>query len=56
MRDAILTVSDAGARGERVDTSGAAAEQWAIARGYDIAARTLVAGPIASAVLMPSAS
>ena len=43
MRVAILTVSDAGARGERVDTSGAAAEQWAIARGYDITARTLVA-------------
>ncbi|HEY4133162.1 MAG TPA: MogA/MoaB family molybdenum cofactor biosynthesis protein, partial [Gemmatimonadaceae bacterium] len=42
MRIAILTISDAGARGERVDTSGDAAEQWARARGADIAARALV--------------
>ena len=42
MRIAILTISDAGARGERADTSGDAIEQWARARGYDIAARTLV--------------
>src|SRR4051794_12423319 len=43
MRVAILTISDAGARGERQDTSGDATEQWARARGYDIAARELVA-------------
>jgi molybdopterin adenylyltransferase len=43
LRVAILTVSDAGARGERADTSGDAAEQWAVARGYHVAARTLVA-------------
>ena len=42
MRVAILTVSDAGARGERTDTSGDAAEQWAVARGYSIADRALV--------------
>lgn len=42
MRVAILTVSDAGARGERTDTSGDAAEQWALARGYVVADRALV--------------
>lgn len=42
MRVAILTISDAGARGERVDTSGDAAERWALARGDSIAARMLV--------------
>lgn len=42
MRLAILTISDAGARGERADTSGDAAERWALARGYDVAARALV--------------
>lgn len=51
MRVAILTISDAGARGERKDTSGDAAEQWARGRGYDVAARALVpddSGPIVS--------
>jgi molybdenum cofactor synthesis domain-containing protein len=42
MRVAILTVSDAGARGERIDTSGDAAEQWARSRGYVVADRALV--------------
>jgi molybdopterin adenylyltransferase len=42
MRIAILTISDAGARGERVDTSGDAAEHWARARGAHLAARALV--------------
>jgi molybdopterin adenylyltransferase len=42
MRIAILTISDAGARGERADTSGDAVQQWATARGYDISARELV--------------
>lgn len=41
-RLAILTISDAGARGERADTSGDAVERWARARGASIAARTLV--------------
>jgi molybdopterin adenylyltransferase len=43
MRVAILTVSDAGARGERADTSGDAIASWASSRGHAIAARTLVA-------------
>lgn len=42
MRVAILTISDAGARGERVDTSGDFAEQWATGRGSTIAGRKLV--------------
>ena len=42
MRVAILTISDAGARGERADTSGDAAEAWARARGYAVAERALV--------------
>jgi len=42
MRVAILTVSDAGARGERVDTSGESIVEWARARGHDVAARALV--------------
>ena len=42
MRIAILTISDAGARGERADTSGDAIESWARGRGYELAARALV--------------
>jgi molybdenum cofactor synthesis domain-containing protein len=42
MRVAILTISDAGARGERADTSGDAVAAWATGRGYAIAARHLV--------------
>jgi molybdenum cofactor synthesis domain-containing protein len=42
MRVAILTVSDAGARGERADTSGDAIAGWVAARGYVLAARRLV--------------
>ena len=42
MRVAILTISDAGSRGERRDTSGDAAEAWARERGYTVAARALV--------------
>ena len=42
MRIAVLTVSDAGARGERADTSGDAIVQWADAKGYELAARDLV--------------
>ncbi len=42
IRVGILTISDAGARGERIDTSGDAAESWALARGYAVSARTLV--------------
>ena len=42
MRLAILTVSDAGARGERADGSGDAVAEWAAARGASLAARALV--------------
>ncbi|MEP7326875.1 MAG: MogA/MoaB family molybdenum cofactor biosynthesis protein [Gemmatimonadota bacterium] len=42
MRIAILTVSDAGSRGKRQDTSGDAIAEWAKQRGYEIAAREVV--------------
>jgi len=42
MRIAILTISDAGARGERADTSGDAIVKWAEAKGYELASRELV--------------
>jgi molybdenum cofactor synthesis domain-containing protein len=42
MRIAILTTSDAGARGERVDTSGDAIATWAKARGAEVTSRELV--------------
>src|SRR5690348_16304426 len=51
MRLAILTISDAGARGERADSSGDAIAGWAEAKGYALAARELVPDdvvPIAS--------
>lgn len=41
MRVAILTVSDAGAKGERADTSGDLTNEWAAARGYDVVHRQL---------------
>lgn len=43
MRVAILTVSDAGARGAREDLSGAEVERWALGRGATVAARAIVA-------------
>ena len=42
MRVAILTISDAGSRGERADGSGDAIARWVDARGYTLAARALV--------------
>lgn len=42
MRVAVLTISDAGSRGERADTSGDAIESWVFAHGYDLAERCLV--------------
>ena len=42
MRLAILTTSDAGARGERADTSGDAIVAWCRARGGEVVARELV--------------
>ena len=50
IRLAILTVSDAGSRGERPDGSGDAIAAWAAARGFPVAKRGLVpdeTGPIA---------
>jgi len=42
MRIAILTISDAGAKGERTDTSGDAIVTWTREHGYEVAARALV--------------
>jgi molybdenum cofactor synthesis domain-containing protein len=42
MRIAVLTISDAGSRGEREDLSGPAIAQWAMARGYEVVAREIV--------------
>jgi molybdopterin adenylyltransferase len=42
MRVAILTISDAGHRGTRQDSSGDAIAAWAAERGYTVAARALV--------------
>ena len=42
VRLAILTISDAGHRGQRADTSGDAIAAWAAQRGYPLAARELV--------------
>lgn len=42
MRVAVLTISDAGARGEREDTSGQAIVSWVEQRGGEVAVRALV--------------
>ncbi len=42
VRLAILTISDAGARGDRADTSGDAIAAWAATRGFAAVARALV--------------
>lgn len=42
MRIAILTISDAGARGDRSDTSGQAIEDWGKSRDYAVSLRDLV--------------
>jgi len=46
MRIAILTVSTAGARGERKDSSGDAIAAWAHDHGYELVARTLVSDDV----------
>jgi molybdenum cofactor synthesis domain-containing protein len=54
MRVAILTISDAGSRGERADTSGDRIALWVAACGYIQAGRTLVSddrGEIVRALL-----
>jgi molybdopterin adenylyltransferase len=43
MRIAILTISDAGSRGERADASGDSIAAWAGERRYEVTARELVA-------------
>ena len=50
MRVAILTVSDAGARGEREDRSGDAIARWAAEHAYPVAARAIVADESAAIV------
>src|SRR6188768_1662566 len=54
IRLAILTISDAGHRGERADTSGDAIAAWATASGHALVARELVpdeTGAIAARLL-----
>jgi molybdopterin adenylyltransferase len=51
MRVAILTISDAGSRRERVDSSGDAIVAWATARGDSVVDRQLV--PDESAHIVP---
>lgn len=43
IRAAILTVSDKGSRGERIDKSGPALAQWLSERGVEIATTSMVA-------------
>jgi molybdopterin adenylyltransferase len=46
VRIAILTVSDAASRGERVDTSGDTIEAWARDLGWDVVARDILADDV----------
>ena len=46
MRVAVLTISTAGSRGERNDTSGDAIVSWAASRGYETTERKLVADDV----------
>jgi molybdopterin adenylyltransferase len=55
MRIAILTVSDAGARGEREDGSGDAIATWTTKRGDSIVERTLVADDVTAIAAQLSA-
>lgn len=43
VRVGILTISDLGAVGQREDTSGDAIVDWAVARGYEVVVRSVVA-------------
>jgi molybdenum cofactor synthesis domain-containing protein len=42
IRVAVLTISDAGSRGQRADTSGDAIADWAKQRGFGVTTRDLV--------------
>ncbi len=46
MRIAVLTISTAGARGERNDTSGDRIVSWGTSRGYDVTGRKLVSDDV----------
>lgn len=46
MRIAILTISSAGSRGARKDTSGDAIAAWALGHGHELAGRALVADDV----------
>jgi molybdenum cofactor synthesis domain-containing protein len=50
LRLALLTISDAGMRGGRVDASGDAMASWAARQNYSVAARALVADEVSSIV------
>lgn len=50
LRIAVLTISDAGARGERPDLSGDAAASWAASAGHRLAARALVPDDVVAIV------
>jgi molybdenum cofactor synthesis domain-containing protein len=50
MNVGVLTISSAGARGERADGSGDAIVAWIAARGYTLAARTLVSDDVVQIV------
>lgn len=50
MRVAILTISDAGARGERADTSGDAIAEWVRRHDYALAERDLVPDDVVAIV------
>jgi len=43
VRVAVLTISDAGAKGQRADASGDVIVEWAASRGHQLAQRTIVA-------------
>lgn len=47
MRVAVLTISDAGHRGDRADSSGDAIVAWAAARKFTVAQRALVPDEVA---------
>ena len=42
MRIGILTISDLGAVGQRVDTSGDAIQAWAVTHGHEVVVRSIV--------------
>lgn len=50
MRVAILTISTAGARGARADTSGDAIASWSAAHGHELVERALVSDDVTAIV------